>query len=79
MGMNKLNGVIYNDNMTSAEVEKAPYKIKILKNNVEKIISFNTYKEGCEWLKNNYKDYIIINLDGFKSYVLKLVKEEMSK
>jgi len=79
MSVKKLNGVIYNDNMTSAEVEKAPYEIKILKNNIEKVIGFNTYKEGCEWLKNNYKDYIIINLNGFKSYVLKLVREEMFK
>lgn len=79
MGVKKLNGVIYNDNMTSAEVEKAPYEIKILKNNIEKDIKFNTYKEGCNWLKNNYKDYIIINLNGFKAYMLKLVKEEIVK
>lgn len=52
------------------------YKIKILENNLEKEITFETYKEGCDWLKNNYKDYIIINIGGFKSYMLKLIREE---
>lgn len=37
-------------------------------------IFFTSYKDGCKWIKDHYKEYHITNVGVFKNYLLKLVK-----
>lgn len=37
---------------------------------------FTSYKDGCKWIKDHYKDYQITNVGVFKNYLLKLTKGE---
>ena len=35
---------------------------------------FTSYKDGCKWIKDHYKEYHMTNVGVFKNYLLKLVK-----
>ena len=38
-------------------------------------IFFTSYKDGCKWIKDHYKEYHMTNVGVFKNYLLKLVKK----
>ena len=45
-------------------------------NHIYITIFFTSYKDGCEWIKDHYKEYQITNVGVFKNYLLKLTKGE---
>jgi hypothetical protein len=60
------------ENLNVTKIQKNPEK------DVEYYVTmfFTSYKDGCKWIKDHYKEYQIINVGAFKNYLLELTKGE---
>ena len=58
-------------NLNVTEIQKNPER------GIEYYVTmfFTSYKDGCKWIKDHYKEYQITNVGVFKKYLLKLTKE----